>query len=294
MNFNPHYFTSFDGLKLYYRIYEPANPREIKTPALLCLAGLSRCSRDFHNFALAMQKKNYRVIALDYRGRGESDYDPHPHNYHVGTYLEDVRHLLVVESLEKVVVVGSSLGGLIGMSMAAAIPCQLAGVVLNDIGPIIDAKWMKKTIDILEKNHSFATWNKAIEHTKKVSPCMQNLSAKEWQEYTEQYFFQDSHARITRRFDVKVLEPIRSRNQDMNLWHIFESLSHIPMLLVRGSDSDFLSPELFAQMQQHIQEKNPNCRMMAIEMENQIHVPELKYPEFITMFEDFYHQYIAA
>jgi pimeloyl-ACP methyl ester carboxylesterase len=133
MSFSEKFYRSRDGLQLYYRDYAGDAG---KVP-VLCLHGLTRNSRDFAALAAHIAPTR-RVIVPDHRGRGRSQYDPHWLNYHPGTYVDDMWTLLQELSIERVIVVGTSLGGLMATLMAAMRPQMLAGVVLNDIGPEID------------------------------------------------------------------------------------------------------------------------------------------------------------
>ena len=133
MSFEEKYFRSRDGLRLYYRDY----PGDSSTAPVLCLHGLTRNSRDFERLALRIAPTR-RVITPDIRGRGRSQHDPNWLNYHPGVYVDDVVDAAARGFLERVVVIGTSLGGLIAMLMAAMRPQSLAGVVLNDVGPELD------------------------------------------------------------------------------------------------------------------------------------------------------------
>src|SRR5262249_571120 len=127
------YYRSQDGLKLYYREYGDAAADEERLP-VLCLPGLTRNSRDFHDLALRLAPQR-RVPAPGHRGRGKSAWDPDWRNYRPEMYLSDVFDLLAVADAPRVVVVGTSMGGLLAIGLTAYRPTCLAGVVLNDIGP---------------------------------------------------------------------------------------------------------------------------------------------------------------
>jgi pimeloyl-ACP methyl ester carboxylesterase len=289
--FTTHSFSSFDGLKLSYRLYAPPSDKPSQNHDLLCLSGLSRNSSDFHSFASLMQKKGHRIISLDYRGRGLSEYDPNPKNYHLETYIEDVRHLLASLHLHQVIVIGSSLGGLIAMGMGAAFPRTLAGVVLNDVGPEIDIPWIKNVAEKLERNHSFATWNDAIQHVKKAHPWLENLSEKQWRERTELAFSEDSHARITRKWDLHVLDNIKKYKKPQSLWNPLKSLAPFPLLLVRGEISDFLPNTLFQSMISYLQKIKSQKKyppLLHVTVPERGHVPDLNEPSFIKTFETFH------
>ena len=126
-------YAAGDGKSLYYREYgEPL----AETIPMLCLPGLSRNSRDFQELAMRHAPKR-RVICPDYRGRGRSDYDQDPKNYHPKKLLDDIRHLLVAANLHHFVVIGTSMGGILAIALSALIPSAVRGIVLNDIGPDI-------------------------------------------------------------------------------------------------------------------------------------------------------------
>src|ERR1700682_1187427 len=127
------FFRSQDDLALYWRDY--GDPASSRTP-LLCLGGLTRNSKDFHVLAQALCGER-RVLAPDYRGRGRSARDPNWRNYRPGTYLADILDLLTVAGVHRAVVLGTSMGGLLAMGLAAFRPTMLAGVILNDVGPEI-------------------------------------------------------------------------------------------------------------------------------------------------------------
>src|SRR6185312_1826430 len=132
--------ASAEGLELYCRVYEtPAS----QPPAVLCLPGLTRNSRDFEALAPHLAAR-HRVICPDLRGRGLSARDPQWRNYHPGTYLGDLQRLLEALELERVAIVGTSLGGLLGMMLGATAPERVAGLVLNDIGPEVDPKGIER------------------------------------------------------------------------------------------------------------------------------------------------------
>jgi pimeloyl-ACP methyl ester carboxylesterase len=138
-----------DGLRLYARDYEP--PRANDAAAVLCLAGMTRNSKDFAHVAAALAGKR-RVICLDYRGRGLSAYDPDWRHYEPTVYLNDIVHLLTALNVHKVIVIGTSLGGLLAMGLAILRPGVMAGAVLNDIGPEISAGGLDYVLDYVERD----------------------------------------------------------------------------------------------------------------------------------------------
>ncbi len=138
------FVSAFDGLKLYARDY---GSRHAPALPVVCLPGLARNSADFHDLALALsrdERRPRRVLSLDYRGRGRSDYDRNWRNYDLKVELDDVLQVLTVAGIHEAAVIGASRGGLIAMALAAERPALLRGVVLNDIGPVIEGKGLAR------------------------------------------------------------------------------------------------------------------------------------------------------
>src|SRR5581483_11660847 len=145
MAYREGWFRSQDGLRLFYRDYDEA---EGAATPVLCLSGLVRNSADFERVAARLAPKR-RVIAPDYRGRGRSQYDPDWRRYEPRTYIGDIIDLLTVLGIERTVVIGTSLGGLLGMGLVALQPRLLAGLVLNDIGPELIPGGLARIIDYI-------------------------------------------------------------------------------------------------------------------------------------------------
>ena len=139
------YYRSSDGLRLFYHYFAPDRPG---TP-VICLPGLTRNSRDFDELAARLAATR-RVLTPDLRGRGFSDHDPEWRNYHPGTYVKDVWTLLDELGIDAAIVIGTSLGGLIAMAMAAQDASRLAGVVMNDIGPEVGAEGLQQQARLQE------------------------------------------------------------------------------------------------------------------------------------------------
>src|SRR5262249_34199486 len=137
-----------DGLRLYFRDY--GDPASERTP-VLCLTGLTRNSADFHEVALRVAGER-RVLAPDYRGRGRSAYDPDWRNYEPRIYVNDAAHLLAATGVERAVVIGTSLGGLLAMGLSVLRPTMVAGIVLNDIGPGLVGSGLARIMDYVGKD----------------------------------------------------------------------------------------------------------------------------------------------
>src|SRR4051812_12975852 len=150
------YFTVRDGLKLHFRDYPGADER----PPLLCLPGLTRNARDFADFAERFSPR-FRVVALDFRGRGESDNDVLPARYNPLTYAGDVLQLLDQLDIAEAIFVGTSLGGLVAIIVATMAPDRIAGAILNDVGPELSQAGLDRIKSYVGKDLRFQSWEDA-------------------------------------------------------------------------------------------------------------------------------------
>src|SRR5579885_16589 len=159
-------FRAQDGLEIYYRDY--GDPGATRIP-VLCLSGLTRNSRDFHDIALRRAPER-RVLAMDYRGRGKSGRDPDWRNYRPETYIADILDLLSAAHAERVVVIGTSMGGLLAMGLAVFRPNCLAGAVLNDIGPDVEPDAYARIVSYISTDRPQPDWPSAIADMKELFP----------------------------------------------------------------------------------------------------------------------------
>lgn len=156
--FEDRFWTSTDGLRLHCRDYA-GSPEK---PPILCLHGLTRNARDFAKFA-DRYAGEWRVIVPDFRGRGKSDYDPQPIRYAPPVYADDVLQLLAILGIDRVVFVGTSLGGIVTMLISSVNPGLVMAAVLNDVGPEIDAAGLDRIATYVGKPATFCTWNEAAQ-----------------------------------------------------------------------------------------------------------------------------------
>ena len=279
MEYSEHRFRAQDGLELYYRDY---GDRLADTTPVLCLAGLTRNAVDFHELALHLCPKR-RVVAFDLRGRGQSAHDPNPNNYTPPTYLSDIGHLLTVSGCHRVIVIGTSLGGLLAMALGAVRATALAGVVLNDIGPEIDPTGVARISAYAGKTPAAMTLDQAGEH-------MRNLFGQAFPDYTDEQWREEAERGMRQRQDglwVQDYDPALAHNaveQEGNgagFWPYFNSLAHVPVLAIRGELSDILSPDTFAAMAK----KKPD--LIQLTCPNRGHAPDLSEPECIDAIDEF-------
>lgn len=237
-------FTSSDGLGLSWRDYgDAASPA---TP-VLCLSGLTRNSKDFHDLASRLSPHR-RVVGLDYRGRGRSDYDPDWRNYQPRVYLQDIRHLLAVAGLSRAVVVGTSLGGALAMALGLLVPGALAGVVMNDIGPQLSGKGLSRILDYIGTDRPQPDWASAAAHLRDMFPDLSLKSEERWQTMARNTYRPGTDGLLHFDWDVRLAEPLRRSREPLDLWPMYRSLRRIPALAIRGGISDVLSEETFGRM----------------------------------------------
>ena len=239
-------FTSQDGLRLYFRDY--GDPLSVATP-VLCLSGLTRNSKDFHHSAAKISAKR-RVLCLDCRGRGRSEYDPDWRHYQPRTYAEDVRHLLAATNIHKVVVIGTSLGGVMAMIMAVAMPCALAGAVINDVGPEIAGKGLERIIAYIGSIPVLPDWQAAARYMEATLPDFAAVGEDPWMNLARNTFREGEDGRLYPDWDTNLIKPLRDRDshEDIDLWPLFRALGRVPLLAIRGAKSDVLSADTFERM----------------------------------------------
>lgn len=262
-------YTSFDGLALHVRDYAgPAAPRL----TVLCLPGLTRNARDFEALAEHLSAR-YRVLCADLRGRGRSAYAADPMTYVPAVYLRDVAALLDAMGAPSVALVGTSLGGIIGMTMAAVMPHRLLGVVLNDVGPEFDAAGIARIGRMVGKPAVFASWEevaaalKTAEHA--IYPDYQDA---DWVRLARCRFIEGADGKLRPDYDLAIAKPFTVDFAPVDLWPFFASLKSIPTLAIRGGTSDLLSAQVFARMKEVVP------RLEQVTVPNRGHVPMLDEP----------------
>jgi pimeloyl-ACP methyl ester carboxylesterase len=260
-------YASDDGLRLCYRDY--GDPLSAAT-AVLCLPGLTRNAKDFHSLALWMSRQR-RVLCPDYRGRGRSEYDPDWRHYRPATYVNDLRHLLIVANLHRVVVIGTSLGGILATAMAVAMPCALAGVVLNDIGPVVERAGMSRIIEFIQDVRPQPDWDTAARHLRKTLPFLPDDDADGWLDLAHATYRECGDGLLRADWDPALVKPLlRSGELAGDLWSLFGALDDLPKLALRGEHSDVLSPATFELMADRMQ------GLECITVPGVGHVPALK------------------
>jgi pimeloyl-ACP methyl ester carboxylesterase len=245
VGYRERWFGAQDGLRLFFRDYgEPELPG---TP-VLCLTGLTRNSKDFDKLARRFSEDR-RVVCLDYRGRGRSSYDDNWRNYRPEVYLSDLLHLLAVCNLHRVVVCGTSMGGLLSMGLAVAAPSVLAGVILNDIGPDLHHRGLSRILEYIGVDQPQPDWEAAVAHLKSLFPRLGLDSDIRWRGFAEATYRLADDGLLHYDWDLALAKPlIRSGGPTADLWKLYGALRLKPVLALRGELSDVFSEETFARM----------------------------------------------
>jgi pimeloyl-ACP methyl ester carboxylesterase len=275
---NGKYYESTDGLRLFYRDYSPKQPGA----TVLCLPGLTRNSRDFDDLArhLAVTR---RILAPDLRGRGHSAHDPEWRNYHPATYIDDIWTLLDGLGINNVIVVGTSLGGIIAMGMAMQRPSRIHGVIMNDVGPEIAPEGLQRIQKYTGLLPPVGSWEEAIGQTREIyGTWLPGLSDDEWRKMAWRAYRANEDGVPQLDIDPNIGRAIReSGSPGGDLWGAFDALRDIPTLVLRGELSDILSADTLARMQQ----RNPD--LVTVTVRNRGHVPLLNEPECIAAIDRF-------
>lgn len=267
-----------DGLKLYYRDY----PGSSSKPPILCLHGLTRNSRDFAEFA-ERHAPEFRVLALDFRGRGASEYDPSPMRYNPLTYAGDVIELLDELCIEKAIFVGTSLGGLVTMAIAAMQPQRIAGAILNDVGPDVDPSGIERILTYVGKDRRYASWDEAADAISwNYGSSFDRYTHDDWVRMAKRNC-REENGEIRFDYDMAVAEPFRNAGPapEVDLWPLFNVLASKPLLVIRGAKSDLLTAETAEKMRV----AGPEVKVALVEGVG--HAPELNEPEALEAIDAF-------
>lgn len=264
-----------DGLRLYARDYGPSSGGALP---VVCLSGLARNSQDFHLLAEALSmdvQRPRRVLALDYRGRGCSDWDPDWSHYDIGTESNDVLQVLNAAGIEKAVFVGTSRGGLITMALSAMRPALLAGAVLNDVGPVIETKGLVRIRNYVGKLPAPGSMQEAAQILQQLSgEHFPAFGTGQW-ERMAQGTWHETDRGLVLSYDLNLMKPLELLDLEApvpDLWKLFEGLKSVPVLAIRGENSDLLSEQTLSEMQK----RHPD--LTALTVSGQGHAPMLEGP----------------
>lgn len=246
-------FSSSDKrLSLYARDYGvPTGPRATQE-TVLCLHGLTRNSADFHDLALHL-KNRYRVLVPDMRGRGRSQWDPEPACYQPAVYVQDVIGLLDTLAIGRVTVIGTSMGGLMIMLMAAMRRERLRAAVINDVGPVIAPEGLARIASYTGKTRPATTWDEAAELARLTnSVAFPDYGPEDWMAFARRLYVEGDDGAPVLAYDPAIARGL-APNTDApvappDLWPLWDALNDVPVMAIKGEISDLLSTATFDEM----------------------------------------------
>jgi len=255
---------------------DPANRK-----LLVCVHGLSRCGRDFDTLARAMAGE-YRVVCPDVPGRGLSGWLKNPMEYQVETYVADMVTLLARADADCVHWVGTSLGGLIGMTLASLPETPLRKLVLNDVGPIVTAASLARIGEYLGKAPQFPDFATAVQYIRAVSATFGRHSDDEWAVLTEHVTRRQADGSLRMHYDPAIAVPFMAAktDKDIELWNYYDAI-RCPTLVIRGALSDLLRRETLEEM------AGRGPRAKTVEIADVGHAPTLMHQDQIAIVRDF-------
>ena len=275
------FFTSNDGLRLHARCY---GARDNAATPVVCLPGLTRTAADFEVLAERLSAAGRRVVALDYRGRGLSAYDPNPANYTVQVELGDLLTVLDALDLRSAVFIGTSRGGILAMVLATVRPQAIAAAILNDIGPVIELSGLlriKSYVGKLPVPRDFAD----------AAEILRDVFAAQFPDFTDEDWltsarraFKQQGGRLVPTYDVRISESLKDLGPETSvpdLWPQFDALAQVPLMVIRGALSDLLSAETLEAMNA----RHPGMRV--VEVAGQGHAPMLQDEPTLAAIERF-------
>lgn len=278
------FVTAQDGLRLHVRSYGPPFTEALP---VVCLPGLTRTAGDFHRLASALSSdpdRPRRVLAIEARGRGLSDYDRDAGNYNLAVELGDVLAVLTACEAAPAVFIGTSRGGLVTMLLAATRPTAIAGVVLNDIGPVIETQGLMRIKSYVGKLPEPRTLAEGADILRRLSGAQfTRLTAADWTAAAE-LAWKPQGSRLVPTYDIalaRTLDGFDPERPFPPLWPQFDALAGIALMAVRGANSDLLSPATIAMMR----ERHPD--MTVLEIADQGHAPLLVEPDTIARIAGF-------
>ena len=272
------FVTAPDGLRLHVRRY---GERGRGLP-VVCLPGLTRNGSDFHALATTLTRDPAQprlVFTIDSRGRGRSGYDPNPENYAFPVELADVIAVTTALEIGPAIFLGTSRGGILTMLLGAARPTAIAGAILNDIGPVIDVKGLVRIKGYAGRLPTPRNYEEGAEILRRLGDAQfPDLSPESWQRQARQVWRQQDGA-MALAYDVnlaKTLETVDVEHPPPALWPQFDSLARVPLMVVRGANSDILSAATLDAMRER------RLDIDVLDVPNQGHAPLLAEPDVIA------------
>lgn len=282
MSYREIFYTSQDGLRLFARDYgERTSPRT----TVLCLPGLTRNSKDFEALATHLAQER-RVICADFRGRGRSQYCENPADYTPLHEMQDTLDLMTASGVSNAVFIGTSRGGLVTMLLGAYRPTAIQGVILNDVGPQLEVAGLKRIAGYVANGEAPATWDEAAIRVRMLNEReFPTVTGEAWRAYSRRTYAEEiGQPKID--YDIRIGQAMRKLVESNaalpTMWPQWAALSRVPALVIRGENSDLLSPETLARMA----ETHP--RMTPLTIKDRGHAPFLDEPEALVAIDSFF------
>ena len=274
-------WTSSDGLKLFARAYGPADA----PLTVLCMHGLTRNHKDFEPMISALGAK-HRFIAVDVRGRGASERDPNPENYSPAVYAGDMIALLDDLGLRSVALIGTSMGGLMSMIMMKMAPERIQGVVLNDVGPVLDKSGLARIARYVSDIVPLQSWQAAADTVAKVqADIFPDYGPDDWMSFAKRTYRELESGEVILDYDPEITRTVGEVQPGLlvriAMWRLFKSMYSRPLLIIRGETSDILSEKTAAKMVK----RHPNAELVTVPRTG--HAPILHEPEAVTAIDHF-------
>lgn len=276
--FASRFFDSADGLKLHFREYPGSSEASL---TVVCLPGLMRNARDFELLAPRLSAR-YRVLCLDFRGRGLSQYARDIRSYVPSSYARDLWALFAAAGVGEAVIIGTSLGGLVGMLFSAERPENVLGLVLNDVGPEVDPAGLARIGSYVGRSVPISDWEeaaKAIElRDRRIYP---DYGPEDWLRTARRRYSQGPDGQLQPDYDLSIAGTFATPATTPDLWSLWGRLQNVPTLLIRGANSDILSRATAQRMQAEMP------ALHSVEVANRGHVPTLEEPAASAAIDDF-------
>lgn len=276
-------FPSADKrLQLYTRLY-PGHGT-----AILMMHGLTRNSADYEGLANHLAGR-FKLVVPDQRGRGLSEYDPDPTNYLPANYSADMLGLIDQLGLERPILIGTSMGGLMAMIMATMRAGEFRGLVLNDVGPVVEKTGLDRIASYVGAVQCIGSWEDAAEYCRRTNGyAFPGYGDAQWIAVARRLFRSNADGLPELAYDAAIATGLASSNSGAappDLWPIWQGLANVPVLAVRGALSDILSPDTLSRMARH----HPG--MQSVTVAGVGHAPMLDEPDALFAIDQFLGQF---
>ena len=274
-------WTSSDGLALYAKAYGPPDA----PLTVLCMHGLTRNHKDFEPMISALRGQ-HRFISVDVRGRGKSERDPRPENYSPAIYAADMIALLDSLGLESVALIGTSMGGLMSMIMAKTAPERIRGIVLNDVGPVLDKSGLARIASYVSEIAPLDNWQAAADAVASVqADIFPDYGPEDWMAFAKRTYRELESGKVILDYDPEITRSVGEVQPGLMvriaMWRLFKSMYVHPLLIIRGETSDILSEKTAAKMFK----RHPDAQLTTIPRTG--HAPMLNEPVAVQAIDHF-------